>query len=175
MRFVDLLKTTVLLSAAEATVLGVITVVQANALDDSLLVFVAAGWWAISVVTGVWLGRHTRPTAGVERSLREARTETSLPELGTGRLLLSRLWPLFLAGGIAAIGSIWIPQVAAVATGFGIIWALGWRRQDAAVTAIEERDGVVFFVARSSAFGPVKLVRPPGLRREGGAEPRGVS
>ena len=175
MRFVDLLKTTVLLSAAEATVLGVITVVQANALDDSLLVFVAAGWWAVSVGIGVWLGRNTRPTAGVERSLREARTETSLPELCTGRLLLSRLWPLLLAGGIAAIGSIWFPQIAAVATGFGIIWALGWRRQDAAVTAIEQRDGVVFFVARSSAFGPVKLVRTPGLRREGGAEPRGVS
>ena len=175
MRFVDLLKTTVLLSAATATVLAVITVVQSNALDDTALIFFAAGWWALALVIGAWLGRHTRPTPGVERSLREARTETSLPELGTGRLLLSRIWPLLLAGGLAAIGSIWIPQIAAVATGFGIIWALGWRRQDAAVTAIEQRDGVVFFVARSSAFGPVKLVRTPGLRREGGAEPRGAA
>ncbi|MFM8884398.1 MAG: hypothetical protein ACKOH7_06305 [Solirubrobacterales bacterium] len=175
MRFVDLLKATVLLSAATATVLAVITVIQANAQDDTALIFFAAGWWALAVVIGAWLGRHTRPTAGVERSLREARTETSLPELGTGRLLLSRIWPLLLAGGVAAIGSIWIPQVAAVATGFGIIWARGWRRQDAAVTAIEQRDGVVFFVARSSAFGPVKLVRTPGLRREGGAEPRGAA
>ena len=174
MRFVDLLKTTVLLSAATATVLAVITVIQANAMSDTALIFFAAGWWALAVVIGGWLGRHTRPTAGVERSLREARTETSLPEMGTGRLLLSRLWPLFLAGGIAAIGSIWIPQVAAVATGFGIIWALGWRRQDEAVTAIEQRDGVLFFVARSSAFGPVKLVRTPGLRREGGAEAQGT-
>ena len=174
MRFVDLLKTTVLLSAGTATVLGVITVVQANALDDTTLVLFAAGWWVASVAAGAWLGRHTRPTPGVERSLREARTETSLPDTGTGRLLVSRLWPLLLAGLAAAAASFWFPQVAAVATGFGIIWALGWRRQDAAVTAIEQRDGVLFFVARSPAFGPVKLVRTPGLRREGGAEASGT-
>ena len=49
--------------------------------------------------------------------------------------------------------------------GFAVIWALSWRRQDAAVTAIEERDGVQFFVERTSPFRPIKLVRAPGFRR----------
>ena len=38
------------------------------------------------------------------------------------------------------------------------------------MTAVEERDGVVFFVENGSAFEPVKLIRSPGLRR-GAASP----
>ena len=38
-----------------------------------------------------------------------------------------------------------------MAAGFAIIWALAWRRQDAAVTAIEERDGFRFYVDRTGA------------------------
>ena len=47
-----------------------------------------------------------------------------------------------------------VPQVAAVAAGFAIIWALAWRRQDAAVAAIEERDGVRFYVDKTSPLQP---------------------
>lgn len=53
-----------------------------------------------------------------------------------------------------------------VACGFAIIWSLAWRRQDAAVLAIEERDGVTFYVERTSPIGPMRLVRTPGFRRE---------
>jgi hypothetical protein len=34
------------------------------------------------------------------------------------------------------------------------------------VTAVEERDGVTFYVSSTAAFGPVRLVRTPGLRRD---------
>ena len=58
----------------------------------------------------------------------------SLPELRPGLTLLNRLWPLLVSTLGAAILGIFVPQVAAVAAGFAIIWALAWRRQDAAVT-----------------------------------------
>jgi hypothetical protein len=53
--------------------------------------------------------------------------------------------------------------VAAIASGFTIIWALAWRRQSAAVAAIEERDGVRFYVDRTSPLAPMRLVRTPGF------------
>ena len=52
-----------------------------------------------------------------------------------------------------------------------MIRALAWRRQDAAVTAIEERDGVAFYVERTSPFQPIQLVRTPGFRRIGRRRP----
>jgi hypothetical protein len=61
--------------------------------------------------------------------------------------------------------------VPAIAAGFAIIWAMYWRRQDRAVTAIEERDGVAFFVERTSPFRAIRLVRTHGLRREAPALP----
>ena len=33
------------------------------------------------------------------------------------------------------------------------------------MSAVEERDGVVFYVENGSAFDPIKLIRTPGLRR----------
>jgi hypothetical protein len=51
-----------------------------------------------------------------------------------------------------------------VAAGFAIIWALAWRRQASAVTAIEERDGVRFYVEPTSPLRPIRLVRTPGFR-----------
>jgi hypothetical protein len=53
--------------------------------------------------------------------------------------------------------------VAAIAAGFAIIWALAWRRQEAAVAAIEERDGVRFYIDRTSPLQPIQLVRTPGF------------
>jgi hypothetical protein len=173
-RFVDLLKSTVLLSAAAATLLAIITVVEANALGDDLLVLVAAGWWLIAGLAGSWIGRRAQPTQPVERALRDARSATSLPEQRAGRVLLNRLWPLLMATVVAAALSILWPQIAAIATGFGVIWALSWRHQDAAVTAVEERDGVTFFVDSTSVVGPIKLVRTPGLRRDLPPEPFGA-
>jgi hypothetical protein len=59
--------------------------------------------------------------------------------------------------------AVWQPQVAAIAAGFAIIWALAWRRQESAVAAIEERDGVRFYVDRTSPLQPIQLVRTPGF------------
>ena len=64
---------------------------------------------------------------------------------------------------MAAALSFFLPQVAGVAAGFAIIWSLAWRRQDAAVTAIEERDGFRFYVDRTGAFSPIRLIRGRGL------------
>jgi hypothetical protein len=88
---------------------------------------------------------------------------------------------LFCTIGAGALAFV-LPQVPAVATGFSIIWALAWRRQASAVTAIEERDGARFYVERTSPFKPIRLVRTPGFRsnlfelngatRTGRAQPR---
>ena len=50
-----------------------------------------------------------------------------------------------------------------MAAGFTIIWALAWRRQERAVLAIEERDGVRFYVDRTSPLSPIQLIRTPGF------------
>ena len=166
MRFVDLLKATVLLSLASASVLALVTVITANLAADQTLVFVAMGWWLVCGAIGVRLGRRLEPTDAVATALREARMSTALPDLQQGRILLNRLWPLLSMTAVASGLALLVPQVAAVAAGFCVIWSLSWRHQEAAVTAIEERDGVTFFVTSTSAVGPVKLVRTPGLRRE---------
>ena len=90
--------------------------------------------------------------------------QSSLPEVDPARTVLNRLWPLLLSTlGAGALGFA-LPQVPAIACGFAIIWALGWRRQASAVTAIEERDGARFYVERTSPLRPIKLVRTPGFR-----------
>jgi hypothetical protein len=85
--------------------------------------------------------------------------------VGAGeRVLVNRLWPLalftLLAGGLAFLA----PQIPGIAAGFAIIWSLAWRHQDAAVAAIEERDGAAFYVQRTSPVRPMSLVRTPGFR-----------
>jgi hypothetical protein len=163
-RFTDFLKATVMTSAGAATALAAVTVAGASSDGDNTVVFVALGWWAIAGVVGARLGHGHSTTPPIAHLLSEARTETSLPEVSPGRVLLNRLWPLLLstvaAGGLAVLA----PQVPAVAAGFAIIWALAWRRQESAVTAIEERDGVRFYIERTSPVSRIKLVRTPGFK-----------
>jgi hypothetical protein len=166
MRFVDLLRSTVLLSAASATLLGVLTIAGARSDRDSTLVVFAAVWWVCAASFGVVLGRRSNVTPPIARALRDARSITSLPELRPGLVLVNRLWPLIVSTIAAAALGVVVPQVAAVATGFGLIWSLAWRHQDAAVSAIEERDGATFYVERTSPVRPIQLVRAPGFRRE---------
>jgi hypothetical protein len=164
MRFTEFLRVTVLLSAAAASALAVVTVAGANSTGDDLAVPLGAGWWVAASLIGIWLGRRAETSPPIAHLLAAARMQSTLPEVHPGRTVINRLWPLLIstigAGALAFLH----PQVPAVATGFAIIWALAWRRQSSAVTAIEERDGVRFYVEKTSPLHPIKLVRTPGFR-----------
>jgi hypothetical protein len=81
-------------------------------------------------------------------------------------MLLNRLWPLLLVTVVALGLALVLPQVSGIAAGFAMVWALAWRRQEAAVTAIEDRDGVAFYLEPTSPVEPIRLVRTPGFRRD---------
>ena len=155
-----------MLSAGAATTLGIITVAAASAQADDTLVFFSAAWWFVAGLIGAFVGRRAAVTPAIGRLLADAKAATMMPEHRPGAVVVNRLWPLLLstviAGGLAFLA----PQVPAIATGFAVIWSLAWRRQDSAVRAIEERDGVTFFVERTSPVRPLRLVRTPGFRRE---------
>jgi hypothetical protein len=163
-RFVDFLRTTVLLSAGAATALAVVTVLAGAASSDQTLVLVSAGWWVVATVAGLRLGRRAATSPPIARLLSTAKASTTLPEQHPSAILLNRLWPLLiftlLAGGLAFLA----PQIPGIAAGFAIMWALAWRRQDAAVAAIEERDGASFYVRRTSPLRPMSLLRTPGFK-----------
>jgi hypothetical protein len=162
-RFADFLKATVLLSAASATLLAALTAVSVSSDEEPGLLGVAIGWWCAAAVIGAWLGRRNAASPPIARLLADARTQMSLPEPRPGVTLINRLWPLLLSTAAAGTLGVFFPQVSAVATGFAVIWALAWRRQDAAVSAIEDRDGFRFYVDETSAFAAIRLIRTPGL------------
>ena len=168
MRFNDFLKTTVLACAAAATALAAVAIAGAAADDDGTLLVFCAVWWTVAAVIGIALGRRAETTPPIARLLAGARASTTLPDQQRpGTVLVNRLWPLMVAMiGSGAVAFV-TPQVPAIAAGFSLVLALYWRRQDAAVTAIEERDGAAFFVERTSPFRPIQLVRTPGFRRIG--------
>ena len=163
MRFTDFLKATVLISAGAATALGTVTAVAAGYSLDYELVFFAAVWWLLAGIVGLWIGRRSQTSPPIARLLAGARTTPVLPEQQPGRILLNRLWPLLVSTVSAGALAVVFPQVPAIATGFTIIWALAWRRQEAAVSAIEGRDGVRFYVERTSPVQPIQLRRTPGF------------
>jgi hypothetical protein len=162
-RFGDLLKATVLLSAASATLLGALTVISLSRTLSETAAYLCVAWWTLAALIGNMVGNRDRTSPAITNLLATARTQTLLPELHPGRMIANRLWPLLLATFGAAALSFVFPQVGGIAAGFGIIWALAWRRQEAAVSAIEERDGVRFYVERTSPLKPIKLVRTPGF------------
>jgi len=163
-RFVDFLRTTVLLSAGAATALATVTVLASGASADKSVTLIAAGWWVLAAAIGLWLGRRAQTSSPIASLLAGAKSSTTLPEHHPSAILVNRLWPLllftFLSGGLAFLA----PQIPGIAAGFAIIWALAWRRQDAAVAAIEERDGASFYVRRTSPVRPMALVRTPGFK-----------
>jgi hypothetical protein len=163
-RFVDFLRSTVLLSAAAATALAAVTLLAGAGGSNDLLIPVSVGWWLLGSVIGARLGRGAQTSPPIARLLSGARATTTLPEHHPSAILLNRLWPLGLftlvSGGLAFLA----PQIPGIAAGFAIIWALAWRRQDSAVAAIEERDGARFYVRRTSPVRPMELERTPGLK-----------
>jgi hypothetical protein len=162
-RFGEFLKATVLLSAGCATLLATVTVLGMSREEDRTLFYVTAGWWLVAIGIGVALGRRAETSPPIARLLAGARAQTTLPELRPGTTLVNRLWPLLLSTFGAAVLAFFFPQVAAVAAGFTIIWALAWRQQERAVVAIEERDGVRFYVDKTSPVSPIRLIRTPGF------------
>lgn len=166
MLFCDLMRVTVLLIAGVATVLGIVTVLAADRDADTTTLIVAGVWWLTAAIVGLQLGRSARAAEAMSRALAGARTATSLPAESPGRIAFGRLWPI---GAFALVSGVvaWIwPGVAAIGTGYAILVALAWRRREAAVSAVEERDGVRFYVEPSSALEPIKLIRTPGLGRD---------
>jgi hypothetical protein len=164
MPYTDLLRVTVLLTGAEATALAAVTAVAANRHDDTTTIAVAAGWWLISLVLGFWLGRPARAADGVRDALSRARTATSLPPEPPSRISLARLWPVGVTAVAAGVLGVFFPGVAAIAAGYALLVSLAWHSREGAVLAIEQRDGVKFYVVPNSALRPIQLVRTPGLR-----------
>jgi hypothetical protein len=79
--------------------------------------------------------------------------------------MVNRLWPLIIVIAAAAAIAFLVPQVPAIGAGYALLVALGWRKQSRAVAAIEDRDGVRFYVERTPPLKPTQLVRTPWMRR----------
>jgi hypothetical protein len=165
MRFRDFLRVSVLLYGGAATALAVVSVAGAANAETNTLVYVAAVWWCLAALAGLWLGRGPTTTEGIARLLADARSTNSLPQLEPAAVLFNRLWTLVVLTVVAGAIGFFFPQVPVVATGFFLLIALVWRRQSSAVAAIEGRDGVEFWFDRTSPFGAPKLLRLPGMRR----------
>jgi hypothetical protein len=166
MPYTDLLRITVFLTGAEATALGAITAIAAGRTDDATTVLVAAAWWLVALIFGIYLGRPARAADGVHDALARARTATSLPEESAGRIAAGRLWPIVLTAIVAGFLGVLFPGVAAIGAGYALLVALMMRTREAAVLGVEDRDGVKFYVVPNSALRPVELVRSPGLRSD---------
>jgi uncharacterized membrane protein YbhN (UPF0104 family) len=164
-RFGDFLRTAVLLFGAAATACGIVAIAGARAKDDNSVLYLAVGWWFAAALLGLWFGRRREATEGIARLLSDARTTPLLPELEPGTVLFNRLWSFGLVTVIAGALAFLFPQVPATWTGFTLMVGLAWRKQSSAVLAIEERDGVRFYVERVSPFKPTRLLRTPGFRK----------
>jgi len=164
--YTDLLRATVFLTGAEATALGAISAISVGGEPSATTVIVALAWWAIALILGFWLGRPERAREDMRAPLARARMATSLPSEAPARIAVQRLWPILLTAVIAGGLGLFFPGVAIIGTGYALIVSLAWHTREAAVVAIEERDGHRFFVVPTSALKPIQLVRTPGLRSD---------
>jgi hypothetical protein len=166
MPYTDLLRTTVFITGAEATILGAISAISVGGEPSPTTVIVAIAWWAIAIILGFWMGRPERAREDMRAPLAKAKTATSLPSDSPARITAQRLWPIGVTAIIAGGLGLFFPGVAIIGTGYALIVSLAWHTREAAVQAIEERDGVRFFVVPNSALRPIELVRTPGLRSD---------
>jgi hypothetical protein len=164
MPYTDLLRVTVLLTGAEATALATITAIAVSRDNDSTTLIVAATWWLIALAIGFFLGRPSRAAGALRNTLAGARTAISLPPETPARISFGRLWPVALTAVAAGVLGVFFPGVAAIGAGYALLVSLAWHSREAAVLAIEQRDGVKFYVVPNSALRPIQLVRTPGLR-----------
>ena len=96
MRFRDFLRVSVILFGGAATALAIVSVAGATREDSNTLVYVAAVWWCLATLAGLWLGRRLAPTPGIAGLLASASKTNSLPELEPGTVLFNRLWALIV-------------------------------------------------------------------------------
>ncbi|MGK2954688.1 MAG: hypothetical protein ACSLFI_03325 [Solirubrobacterales bacterium] len=168
MPFADLLRSTVFLTAGGATALAAIAVIGAQRDFNPTILIVGAVWW----ITAAWIGLSMGQADKTEESMREvlANSKTVTPggqqaQLSDpGRIAWGRLWPILAAVATAGGLGIVFPEIAVIGSGFALLVAMAWRNREAAVLAIEQRDGVRFLIEAGSPFKPVKLIRTPGFR-----------
>ena len=163
-RFVDFLKATVILSAGAATRSPSSPCSRPARTPSTLLVFVVAGWWVVAARSA-----YARAPERDQPSDRAAARGGALHDdaagaapggsssTGCGRSRSRRC-----SGSAGAVRA----ADPGIAAGFAMVWALAWRRQNGAVAAIEDRDGVAFYIEPTSPLSPIKLVRTPGFRRD---------
>jgi hypothetical protein len=164
MSFADFIKTTVLLCAGAATTLAAVTVLSAAAEHDPGAATITFYWWALAAIVGLWLDARHSGSPAIARLLGRARASTTVPEQRPGLIMLSRLWPVLVVTLLAGVLAVVTPEIPGIAAGFALLSALGWRRQYAAVLAVEGRDGVRFYVDRTSPWRPITLTRTPGFK-----------
>ena len=93
-----------------------------------------AGWWLAALLIGARIGRRSVVSPAIERALREARPATSLPEMRAGADPRQPALAAAARDGRRRRGGARLARRSpAIAAGFGVMWALSWRRQDAAV------------------------------------------
>jgi hypothetical protein len=164
--YTDLLRITVFITGAEATALGAISAISVGGEPSPTTLIVAAAWWLIAIIIGFWLGRPERAREDMRAPLARARMATSLPSSSANRIAIQRLWPIAVTAIVAGGLGLFFPGVAIIGTGYALIVSLAWHTREGAVLAIEQRDGVRFFVVPNSALKPIQLVRTPGLRSD---------
>jgi hypothetical protein len=164
-RFIEFLRASVLLFAGGATALAAAAIGGASANGNHFLLALSASWWVVAAIVGLWLGRRPATTQGIGRLLASARSSPTLPEQEPARVVVNRMWPFALFVAVSGAIAFLIPQVPAIGAGYAEVVALAWRKQARAVIAIEDRDGVRFYVERTSPFKPTQLVRTPWMRR----------
>jgi hypothetical protein len=166
MQYKDLLRGMVLLVAGVATALAAVSAVALNDQRDDLLAAAMMVWWIVAAGFGAYAGRPEAAAEAVRPPLANSKSAMALPVQEGARAFFARVWPILLFALVAGGLGPFLPQVSAIATGFALGVALSWRNREAAVTAVEDRDGVCFYVEPGHAFQPVELVRTPGMRRD---------
>lgn len=168
MPFAELLRSTVFLTAGGATALAAIAVIGAERDPGTTVLLVGAVWWVTAAWIGLSMGGSEKTAEAMREVLANSRSVTGtgkhVPLEEPGRIAWGRLWPILAAVATAGGLGIAFPEIAVVGSGFALLVALAWRNREAAVLAIEGRDGVRFLVEPGSPFKPVKLVRTPGFR-----------
>ncbi|MCB0870760.1 MAG: hypothetical protein KDB52_08005 [Solirubrobacterales bacterium] len=156
------------LTAGGATALGAIAVLGVRDAENTTLLLIGAGWWIVAAWIGLSLGAADRSADAMRETLANARAVNSnspgISMPSPGRVAWGRLSPILAAVGLAGALGVVFPEVAMVGSGYSLLVALAWRNREAAVLAIEGRDGVRFIVESASPLKPVKLVRSPGFR-----------